>query len=322
MSGKKTTAVLSGYSAPGSGSDLLLAALDEDGKLELLYEHRLGTNPSCLCLGEDGLLYAGSELEDGAAVTAFDLSDGALRPVAEYRAPGTGLCHLLASPRGIFGCCYGSGSVFLLSYTGELLWQSPSVLGGHAHFSVRGRDGALWWADLGQDALLRIPLENGIPRGAEERYPMPRGTGPRQLLALDNGETAVINECSGSISFLSGFGREDRIQTVRATGAQRENYPGGACLMRDGTLLAANRGADTIAAFQNGKQGWFRAGEWPAGGSWPRWLCPHKQVLLACCQHTGAVCSHYWDGNRLHPADTLALSGASCAVILPDRQSG
>lgn len=315
MAAAESRWLLSGYS--GAGADLLLASLAPDGTLAAGAALRSGENPSCLCAGaRPGAFYAGCELPHGAAVLRLHAGAGGLALLARYPAPGAGLCHVLHTPAGVFGCCYGSGDVFLMAGDGRIVWRARPPQARHAHWGALTPDGrAFAWADLGADSVFFVPLRAGVPCGRPVQTALPTGSGPRQVLFLREGLAAVVLERGNGVALLcKGPGGWRAGPASPCTGAQGQNYPGGACLGPDGTLFVANRGADTVAALRAEGGALRLLGEWPAGGRWPRWTACRGGVVLAACQHSGRVCSYLWQSGRLRPAGALALEGASCAV--------
>lgn len=313
--------LLPGYS--GAGNDIVLTKVDADGTLTAQAALRTGENPSCLCAGtRPGVYYAGCEQAGEAAVLRLSAEPSGLRIDGRYAVPGTGLCHLRTVGGGVLGCCYGSGDVFWMEPGGRVLWQASPAPGGHAHWGEVTPDGdAFVWADLGADSVFFCRLDDGQPWGDPQSVPLAPGSGPRQVIFLTRDLAAVILENGNAVALLrrgnAGWSVEDTVSCTRATG---KNYPGGACLAPDGTLFVCNRGADTVAALRLWDGNLRYAGEWPAGGVWPRWVACSGNLLLAACQKSGCVCSHIWDGRGLRPADTLKLEHASCAVLLDSVQ--
>ena len=308
--------LLSGYS--GAGADIVLAKTGSDGSLTLQTALRTGENPSCLCAGSrPGAFYAGCEQSEKAAILRLSVAPPEMRIEARFEMPGTGLCHLRTIGRGILGCCYGSGDVFLTEPEGRVLWQAVPMSGGHAHWGEPTPEGdAFVWADLGADSIFFCWLKDGAPWGKPHRVPLAPGSGPRQVIFLKPDLAAVVLENGNAVAPLRRCGDGEWLAdaAVACTRAKGKNYPGGACLAPDGTLFVCNRGADTIAALRPEDGALRYVGEWPAGGAWPRWVACSGNLLLAACQKSGCVCSHIWDGRNLRPAGALELEHASCAV--------
>lgn len=96
---KEWTLLCSGYS--GEGEDMLLTRLTEEGDLLRTGGDRHGKNPS-FCCSADKLVYAVSELPDGAAVDSYERGKGEIRHLGRIELPGRrGLCHLGQSA----ACC-------------------------------------------------------------------------------------------------------------------------------------------------------------------------------------------------------------------------
>lgn len=306
--------LLCGYS--GQGPDIVLAELSSDGCFAALDAMRCGLNPSCACAGGPGRFYVGCELADRAAVLALREENGRLRQAAMWPAPGAGLCHLLYTSKGVFGCCYASGDVFLLSMDGTLLWHARPADARHAHWGALAPDRqTFFWTDLGADCLYSVPLHGGLPAGDPRKIPLFGGAGPRQLLFFDGERMAVICEKGNAVVLLKrDGGRWQAVQSIPSTGRSGDNYPGGACFLAPDTLLVGNRGADTLAAFRCRAGVLRREWEQPLPGRWPRWLTVRGKVVMAACQKSDAVLTLRKEAGKVRLLGSLRLEGASCAI--------
>ena len=304
--------LLSGYS--GQGPDIHLVSLDGQGRFAPLAQLRHGGNPSFLCQAGE-TIYAAGEREEAGDITAYRLEETALRPIAHLALPGKGaLCHLTAAGDHLLGSCYGSGHFFAVDRALQgVAWcfQPPGT--PRAHWMLPwGR--TLLCADLGNDCLRRFTLRGGLPGPALAPWALPPGSGPRQPLPLPGGAWAVICEGDGKIRLLDPDGTP--YAQTPASAAPGPNAPGGACRQGD-VLFVANRGPNTLAAFQLAPAGLTPLGEWPTG-DWPRFLCylPGLRILLAACNRGGEVRAYRWEAPHLVPLSAYPLPGASCALAV------
>ena len=303
--------LLSGYSGPDN--DMRIAEVTEAGRIRGTAGLRHGENPSFCCrLG--ARVYAVAEMPRGASVTAYALEGDVLRFLRRMELPGRrGLCHLMAVDGALYGSCYESGHYFALdTELSRVLWEFLPDGTPRAHW-VQDMEGMLYLADLGNDRIYRYPLQDGLPYGKPEVLCLPAGSGPRQPLALWDGDFAVVCELDGMLRFF----REDGTccASLPASGTPGANAPGGACRMGD-TVFVGNRGPNTVSAFRLTPEGAVRAGEWPTG-NWPRHLAGlGKELLLAACSREDAVWLYRWDGVSLVKQDALPLEQASCVLPL------
>ena len=86
----------------------------------------------------------------------------------------------------------------------RVLWQfCPD--GARAHWShIAG--GALFLADLENSCLYRFVLSGGLPQGEPQIFHQPEGSGPRQILTLEGGRLASVNELDGTVRILTEDG--------------------------------------------------------------------------------------------------------------------
>ena len=236
--------------------------------------------PGFLTLHPDGTrLYSLCRLPNGeGGVAAFDISsDRQSLRLLNTRPTGDGeACHLAVDPtaRCLFTAQYGTGSVcvFQLSADGAIGPRSAHVRhagsgpdrarqeGPHPHWV--GTDPAnrfLFVPDLGADQIViyRTSLYTGSiePHG---RGRCPAGAGPRHMKFHPNGRFAyVVNELQLSVTAFQ-YDREtgtlqpmqnistlpEKLREVPSSGSEIRIHPGGRF------LYAANRGHDSIAAFE------------------------------------------------------------------------
>ena len=311
---KKSLILVSGYGAPGE-EDIALYRVEAEGRGEKVYGMCHGQRPSFCCRGGTGWIYAASEREDGGDITAYELQGEKLKPAARLAVPGRGLCHLHAWGEVLFGSCYESGDFFAVdAKLTKILWTF-SRKDAHAHWAYTAEN-VLYLADLGNDCLYQYGLHKGVPEGEAAYLRQPHGSGPRQVLMLEDGSLACVNELNGTVSILGTDGEKKAAEPASGMTAV-SNWPGGACLDREGTLYVCNRGPNTLAAWQWDGRRLSRRAEWGTG-DWPRHI-----AVLSGTGHVAAACmrSHEvigYDCRRDIPREVfrLPLAGASCVLEL------
>lgn len=311
---KEWTLLCSGYS--GEGEDMLLTRLTEEGDLLRTGGDRHGKNPS-FCCSADKLVYAVSELPDGAAVDSYERGKGEIRHLGRIELPGRrGLCHLAAIGGVLYGSCYESGHFFALDLElNRVLWEYLPEGTPRAHWAQE-MDGVLYLADLGNDRVYRFSLENGLPSGAPQPIRFPAGSGPRQPLSLGDGSFAVVCELDGMLRFFSRDGA--CLAELCASGRTGDNAPGGACRIGS-VIFVGNRGPNTVSAFRITESGPVRVGEWDVG-CWPRHMASvGEKLLLVACSRDDVVQVYHWNGAALKRKAELPLFQASCVLPLPER---
>ena len=309
--------LVSGYGAPGE-EDIALYRIEAAGWVRKLYGMCHGGSPSFCCKGAGGRIYAASERPDGADITVYELQKEALKQVGRLTVPGRGLCHLHACGEVIFGSCYESGDYFAVdAELTKILWTF-SRTGTHAHWAYTA-GASLYLADLGNDCLYRFRLSGGLPTGEPEILCQPHGSGSRQILMLRDGNLACVNELDGMLRVLDTEGKS-RAEEPASGVADKQNWPGGACLDGEGTLYVCNRGPNTLAAWRWEGGGLSRRQEWLTG-DWPRHIAALSETgfVAAACMR-----SHEVIGYDCHPdipveVFRFPLAGASCVLELEMR---
>ena len=314
---EKRHVLFSGYGAEGR-EDIVLYEVTGDGAARRLSGVRHGRAPSFCCRGMDGRIYAVSERADGADITMYELLGETLRAVRAMKTPGKGLCHLYAHGGVVYGSCFESGDFFAVDAAlTQVLWQFHPGEGAYAHWTQA--DGEfLWMADLGRDSVYRVHLDGWLPDGEPERFPQPAGSGPRQILALGNGERLCVYELDDMLRTLDG---EGCVQAETAAsgvpGETVRNFPGGACRDVSGKIYVCNRGPNTVSAWQLSESGFQQRVEWNTG-DWPRHIAAlaGTELVLTACTRENAVCGSLVHGRDARETFRIALPGASCVLPL------
>jgi len=298
-------------------------------------------NPSWVAVAPDGAAaYAVSETEPDGAVVAFARAeDGTLTELGSVSSGGASPAHLVVHPFRplLITGTYGSGtvSVFALNEDGSIGERTAFVQhegrgpepsrqdAPHVHqLNVDPVSGDVVVVDLGLGEVRWYALsDDGRLSLRPEATVVLGSAGPRHLAFLPDGRhVVVVNELDSSIDVLRRDGdRFVRAQstTTRADGARGDNAPAAVCVSASGTtVLASNRGDDTIAvfAFDPEASRLTLVASIPVGGRTPRDLviAPDGARVLAACQDSDAVTVFAFD----EASRTLTPLGAS-AVPTP-----
>ena len=277
-------------------------------------------SPSYLAWHPDGRhLYAAGEVSEGR-VWAFEVDQPGGRPELLSSAPTGGEfpCHLTVDPAGQFvvSANYGSGSISVhpirpdgsLGPRSDLLQHKGSgphpdrQLGPHAHMASFVSDTLVLAVDLGVDGIAGYRLDRATGRLAPAPTAwsvLPPGFGPRHLALLPDDLVAVVGELTGEIALmtvdpLSGGLTLRGLTTGTATG--RFSQPSGIAASPDGRfVLMANRGTDTVAAFELGRGASDDAprlvlvDEIPCGGENPRDITLVGDTIYVANQGSGTI---------------------------------
>ncbi|MFV1967815.1 MAG: lactonase family protein [Pirellulaceae bacterium] len=304
-------------------------------------------------------LYAICQLPDGrgGGVAAFEISDDQkrLRLLNTEVIGDGGAAHLAVDPTGrcLFTAQYGGGSVaaFPLDSDGRVLPRSALVehegsgpdekrqKGPHPHsVNVDPVNRFLLVPDLGIDQVViyRMNLEDGrIERHGCGRCPA--GSGPRHMKFHPDGDFAyVVNELQMSVTafaYDSEAGTLDAIQTISTLPEDLREIPNSASEIRihpNGRFIyAANRGHDSIAAFQiDPESGKLTFIEREAiRGSWPRNfnLDPSGKWLLAAGRNSNTLSVFAIDpetGGLIFTGKTVPCPTPICVEFQPPARSG
>ncbi|MEU1276116.1 lactonase family protein [Streptomyces sp. NPDC005799] len=344
--------VLTGSHTPDSGGDgpgvsaLLLdpttghLAYDDEVKpLPVSGASFLAAHPSL------DVVYSTNETEAGT-VSAFALDgEGTMTPLGDpVSGGGANPCHLTVHPGGewLLTANYGSDTapgtvaVHRIDADGRLLEPADLVVhqgagpvtgrqeGSHAHQVLLDPAGRFVLAtDLGADAVFTYRLDTRT--GHLERVAVNRlraGSGPRHLAFAPGGDVVFsADELSSTVTchrYDATRGTLTALSSVPATTVTGvTNQPGG--IVAGGRhVWVTNRGADTVAAFHLAGTTLEPAGEFPAGGTWPRGLTLAAGHLLVANQHSGDLTVlRVSDDGTLHPPHpALSAPSVVCALAL------
>lgn len=311
----------SGYSIEKRQDILLMQMQMNSGILEIISGLHLGRNPSFLCPGMSGI-YVAQEYDSGASVLLVITQGTQLLVERQINIEGCfGLCHLLLYNDIVIGCCYGSGDIFAVdAKLTKVLWRHRDVskrkAESHAHWSVCFNKQLLCCADLGLGMLLWLRMDDGK---LLYKTVLRTNNSPRQVvLSKDSKFIYVINEISSTLEIfdVTYIEKVMRVVSIRTTYSKSSNYPGAACLSRDGILYIANRGANTISAFNVNSKKPRIMFESDCGGEWPRWITlSEKEYFLICCnQKSDNVISFKISNNKLDICGNVILKNAACAI--------
>ncbi|NJC74014.1 lactonase family protein [Planosporangium thailandense] len=255
------------------------------------------------------VLYAVSELDDGAVNALAIAADGSLRPLSRQPSGGSAPCHLSVTGDGRYLLCanYGSGSVavFGLADDGALDARTDLVShhgggpdparqeGPHTH-EVVADGGEVVAVDLGTDTLYGYRL---TPDGALTptwRTHAGPGIGPRHLVSAPTGLRYVSDELASTVSIYEpapgGGLRLVHRQPATLTEPTGPNQPSELALSADGRFLyVANRGNDTVVTFAVDGAALTGVAETPTGGHWPRHFVIDGDLMYVANQKSDDV---------------------------------
>lgn len=353
----KALIAIGGYSRSGSGrgAGIHVVCIDTDTPDGTIRHEQLATvelpDPSFVLWNAEGtLLYAVLETNPTRVVAVRVSEDGRSAEIAaDLELDGAGGCHLAfgRQRRTLLVADYGSGAVETVELDEEGLPVAQIDLDSH-HDRADGADphphqvvalpdlDALAVPDLGLDRIFLYRQEHDGQIGLVGEIPLPRGSGPRHLVAeQESGQLYVSCEKSGTVAV--GTRRDAPAQpktpqllraadyrwsiaaNVPASGAEGvANAVSHLELTADeGTLLVANRGPDTISALSL-EQVRPRLVAEIAVGAHPRHFTQLGELVLVAAQEADRV-----DVLRLR-RDEFTVAGepipapsAACIAVRP-----
>jgi 6-phosphogluconolactonase len=260
------------------------------------------------------VVYGTAGTASTGTVLAWTVGEDEASLLSSVPSGGTEPCHLAVDPHGrwLAVANYSSGSVAvwalpddgsiggraqLLELTGSST-DSERQETAHPHQVVLDGDLA-YVPDLGADCIrvYRFDGDAAAPLVPEQELRVPVGTGPRHLVALDDGVVVVSGELRSTI--LTGSVRDEAWpwrdvastgRTFPPGGTLSRNYPGDITASADHALAyLANRGHHTVSTFALGGEAPSLVGELDAGVEWPQHLLLAGDELLVAGRESSNV---------------------------------
>lgn len=276
-----------------------------------------------------GVVYAA--LEGRGSVAAFArVDEKRFAPLGAAVEVGDSVCHCAVAPDGssLIASCYGDGRVVRLAIDAEGRLGSPTVgaaavdpfgdpfggvVGGpsgagegggegggedaerasHAHSAVFLPDGRIATTDLGFD-LVRV-WRRGSGLELDHEVVLPRGTGPRHMVAHPSGYLYVVTEFTAEVFVLraDGSGRFGLLGGVPLGGLDGDTGAELAAGLDDEFVYAGLRGSDTISVLRvRGDGGVLEpVGVAESGVEWPRHHAVVRDEILVGGQRSNTIAS-------------------------------
>lgn len=244
-------------------------------------------------------------------VHAWRIEGGAANSIGEVPSEGDP-CHLAVDPEGrlLVAANYASSTLTLVALGDDgsfgdevsvsLEGQGPDAErqeAAHPH-QILFHDGLMLVVDLGADLVRRFAVDPAQPLAIAPIEPLtaPAGSGPRHGVFLPGGRIALSGELASSLvvgAVAPTPGWESAASTgLRGPAKSRtpRNYPGDVQRSVDGRFVyLANRGHDTVAAFDVTSKAPRLVAEIGSGGAWPQHLLVHGDRCLVANWDQNAV---------------------------------
>jgi 6-phosphogluconolactonase len=304
-------------------------------------------NPSFLAKSKNGkYLIAANENSDdkggGGTVSSFEIAGESLKFIDKKSSGGDSPCFLAVNSSGhVLAANYSSGNVGLLKITSSGSLEGPlDVLQHtgrgtndrqkepHAHSAWFIKETDVITVDLGTNELWFSRLDastNKLSPSNPQKLAMEPGAGPRHMAFLPNGKIAyVINELNSTITILKAakagqFTVQGSVSTLPKD-FKGENYCADIHASPDGKFLyASNRGHNSLAIFQIGKNGELKpVGHEGVRGDWPRnfAITPDGEYLVVANQRSNNLVSFRRDKKSGGLAQVQEIGAASPVFLL------
>jgi 6-phosphogluconolactonase len=342
----------------GASDSHNLRVFSVDGKgaeIEQTAAVSAGTNPSFVCSSQDGrFLYVVNEKnrkQHGSFGTIrtfhLDAENYSLSPVSEIGTAGDDPCFVTESPSGEFliAVNYSSGTVvvFMKDRGGipEELVHKVRLVGfgpdkqrqnsAHPHWAVFSPDGKyLYIPDLGSDRIWIFTMGRGgkLRTGVIPAVIMPSGSGPR-VLTFDTGRNIAfcLNELSSTIVQFRYDPETGLLHRQKEVSTLPPEYRGpntaAELYVRRNTVIASNRGHDSLAVIEYEESGFSRKGVWiSSGGETPRSFCvgpkdeEYGSIVAAANQSSDSVVLFTFKQQEMHKIRELKIPAPSCVRVV------
>ena len=338
------------YTSPEGSRGVYRARLDErTGAISAPTLAVAGDDPSYLALGPGGkTLYAVHETDPGAASAYRVEEDGGLTRLGTVSGLGAAPCHLSVGAKGrnLLVASYGPGTVAVLpiledgslsgvAQTFRNAGSGPNRArqeGPHAHFAQTDAKGRFAYVcDLGTDEILAYPYDSARGElGTPDRAKATPGAGPRHLAFGPDGRFAYVNdELSNAVVAYAVDPDYGSLTAVQVLSSLPEGFAGAshsaeiAVHPNGRTLYVSNRGDDSLATFEIGKDGTLRrVAVQPVGAKEPRGfgIDPSGRWIVVAGQSSDELVSFPLDPKtgRLGSAAGRAKVGKPTCVVFRD----
>ena len=259
------------------------------------------------------VVYGTSGVGQDGSIHAWRMTGGEADRIGEKSSDGAEPCHLVVDPSGrlLIVTNYTSSTLAIQNLAADGGFDGPIELirlkGGGGPDSFRQDDahphqaivhaGTLFVIDLGAD-LVRAYGIDPARRGAVALVPagetaVPAGTGPRHAVVLSDGRLAISGELGSNLvvgrpgnpvtdwANVPSTSRTGPAKTSHLAHLPVRNYPGDLQRSPDGSMVyLANRGHDTISAFDVTGSLPRLLGERDVGAKWPLHMLVRPDRLL------------------------------------------
>lgn len=284
------------------------------------------------------VIYGVSGSEVGR-VHAWNVSGSTASTLTDAESGGLEPCHVAVSPDGrrVVVTNYSSSNLMVWDVAADGSLVNAVAL----HLTGSGRDperqeaahphqavfesGELRVVDLGTDAVRTFDWTGSAELRLTGGSPVPAGTGPRHMVQLADGATAVSGELTstllvGDLASVGGWSVYPSTTVDTADGVR--NYPGDIRASRDGHLVyLANRGNDTIATFRVVDTAAALVSEIDSGVTWPQHLAVVEDDLVVAGRGSSQVVALTLVDGVPSSAPRVLFDCPGAAWILPEHAS-
>jgi 6-phosphogluconolactonase len=305
-----------GADMSGSGAGIVAMRSRHDGTLEVVGTVDATPSPSAL-LAHGDHLYAVIEGPGEGSVQSWRRSGTALELDGRASSGGSLPCNLVVFAGRLIATNYDDGVLGVIGLDAggavttlrQTIPGSGSVPGPHAdqgnprqHAALVTDDGVLVTLDLGTDELQLHRVDPGGNGGDEvvryDTFPLPKGTGPRDIAQHPSGLIVVLGELDATVHLLSwtnlsvtpGFTHHSSVQLPQV---EREHAAALAFSADGHFIYTALRRSDRVAVVHLDVEALRLSfvDVVPGGGSWGRHLAVDGDVLHVANQVSGEVTS-------------------------------
>ena len=280
--------------------------------------------------GNDTAVYAVNEQMDGG-VSAFRRNGTSLAAINTVSSGGALPCHIEIVQNTIVVANYGSGNTaaFPIGDDGSVRACASRIYHpgagpnakrqarAHAHQVFPISDDTIWVPDLGCDRVFEYRVENHRLRDTRVALSLPAGHGPRHLVTSAT-HVYVLAELGNVIDVVDRrSGAIVQSASTLADGDARDGTTAEILKTRAGTVLATNRGENSVVSFDIAADGTLTSPRHvPTLGDHPRFMAldPTESWLIVLNQNADNVVVYAMDNG--HPSALACNTSAPTPVCL------